>query len=856
MSVATAEPRTAREPDPGVFGWGLSALATALQFAAGLFTFVFAARMMDPFTRQSRAGIDERPEPAARLLHTLAFCWGLWGANAILLCLLVCLTVPGGLLALTGLTLWTLSAQRRKPQTYHPAFAVYGRVVQGKAAIWSGVFRLLGTVVVCGLSLLPLSSLLVAFPAVNPQETVLTESVPAKSSWVRRLLRRVLALTTGLTVFMVLLAVSVEVVSRLPLPEKGSFAVIARSFLPAPASFMGRTPAEQDKALETMSDGARAILKTPLADRLPPAMVEHWPFVILGVYLGDLLVLLAVGKVPLAYNLRNVRVRWKTNAMTAFAFASVIGLLTFLLAFVNGMNNLTANTGAPGNVFVLSDGSTDEMFSNLGYGDVDNVERVVVKLDERNRPLAEPVRVRRVDTGTPSGVEYPVPDSDPPQVRAVSFRRFGDPVEFAKMYGVRLAAGEWFGADGRDDQGRVECVLGEAVAATLGAVVGREQFAVGDSFRLGDTKYVVTGLTQSASPEYRSEVWTKGVGRAKFLASRETYYAINQPVPLKAGEWEKHLETHPRDADKRPEPLRRRFVQVRSLEEPEVAGAVHNVELVPGGRWFSKTGVDGDSRIECVLGEGVAGVLGEDLGKTRLEPGDEFTLGDERTMRWVVTGVMKSEGTTFGSEVWVKRFNRITKPFGKENYTTLVLRTEQDTIDASRAMAHHLSTRYTQQKLKAFAEPEYYAELTKTNNFFLTAVVIVAVVMAIGGVFGMMTTMFASIAQRIRDIGVLRLLGFKRWQVTVSFLLESLTIATLGGAVGCFLAWFFADGKSSVSTLSGGGGGPGGKSFALTIDVDSQVMALGMTFTLVMGRLGGLVPALSAMRMKILDSLR
>ena len=39
---------------------------------------------------------------------------------------------------------------------------------------------------------------------------------------------------------------------------------------------------------------------------LPPAMVEHWPFVILGVYFVDLLVLFAVGKVPLAYNLRNV----------------------------------------------------------------------------------------------------------------------------------------------------------------------------------------------------------------------------------------------------------------------------------------------------------------------------------------------------------------------------------------------------------------------------------------------------------------------------------------------------------------------------------------------------------------------
>ena len=68
--------------------------------------------------------------------------------------------------------------------------------------------------------------------------------------------------------------------------------------------------------------------------------------------------------------------------------------------------------------------------------------------------------------------------------------------------------------------------------------------------------------------------------------------------------------------------------------------------------------------------------------------------------------------------------------------------------------------------------------------------------------------------------------------------------------------WLVADGRSSVSMLSAGGGGPGGKSVALKINVDAQVIALGMLFTLVMGRLGGLVPALSAMRIKILDSLR
>ncbi len=585
------------------------------------------------------------------------------------------------------------------------------------------LLKALLTMFVLGLSLLPLSVLLLAVPAFISQESVLEDTTSGKRSFLRGALKRFFALLTGLIVLVTLMAVSVEAVSRMPLPDKGSFGVIARTFTPAIGDFMGKTQRERDEAIAKLPPDAQTFVKTPLHEKLPPAMIEHWPFVILAIYAFDLLILVFIGKVPLAYNLRNVRVRWKTNAMTAIAFTAVIGLLTFLLAFVNGMNNLTENSGVPGNVFVLSDGSTDEIFSNLGYGDLDNVERAVAELDDKDRVLKVPVRVKTID-------------------------RNGKPVA---------------------------------------------------------------------------------------LASRETYYAINMPVPNS-------------------DPPRRRFVQVRSLEDSEVAAEVHNIQLFPGGKWFRAAGVNDKSQIECVLGEGIAGVLGEDSpDKKPLKPGDAFTLGE---VEWTVTGIMKSEGTTFGSEIWVKRFSRIYQPFGKEKYTTLVLRTEQDTREASRAMAYHLSKRYTQQKLKAFSEPDYYAELTKTNNFFLTAIIVVCVVMAIGGVFGMMTTMFASIAQRIRDIGVLRLLGFKRWQVMVSFMLESLTIAIIGGAMGCLVAWLLADGKASTSTLSSGGGGPGGKSIALTINVDAQVMAMGMLFTLVMGRLGGLVPALSAMRMKVLDSLR
>jgi len=605
--------------------------------------------------------------------------------------------------------------------------------------LWSTakrVFTAVGTVFVLGLSLLPLSALLLAFPAFDSQESVLTDAVSERQSWLRRTLRRIAALALGLTVFLGLLAVSVEIVSRLPLAERGSFAVVARTFLPAPEFLLGPEP-QRKEVLAKMPSETRAFWTTPLYAKLPPAMVQHWPFVILGVYFLDLGVLLLIGNVPLAYNLRNVRVRWKTNAMTGISFTAVVALLVFLLAFVNGMNQLTESSGVPGNVFCLSDGATDEIFSNLGYGDLDNVERAAADeeqlFDAAGKPLLDDDGKTLWRTIAP--------------VRIKKFERNDKPVA---------------------------------------------------------------------------------------LASKETYYSINMPVP-------------------NTDPPRRRFVQLRTLDNVEIAAQVHNIQLYPGGRWFTPVGVDNQRRIECVLGDGIAATLGPDVGKKGLTVGDEFPLGNDT---WVVVGVMKSEGTTFGSEIWAPRIDLIYKPFGKEKYTTLVLRTEADTREVSKIFANWLTQKYTQQKFRAFSEPDYYAELTKTNNTFLVAIVIVCVVMAIGGVFGMMTTMFASIAQRIKDIGVLRLLGFKRWQVMVSFLLESLSIAILGGAMGVFLAWLIADGRQSTSTLSGGGGGPGGKSVALKITVDAQVAAMGMLFTLVMGRLGGLVPALSAMRMKILDSLR
>ena len=85
--------------------------------------------------------------------------------------------------------------------------------------------------------------------------------------------------------------------------------------------------------------------------------------------------------------------------------------------------------------------------------------------------------------------------------------------------------------------------------------------------------------------------------------------------------------------------------------------------------------------------------------------------------------------------------------------------------------------------------------------------------MAVGGVFGVMNTMFAAISQRIKDIGVLRILGFARWQILVSFFLESLVLALVGGLLGCALG-SLADGWTATSIVCSGQGG--GKSVVLS----------------------------------------
>ena len=334
------------------------------------------------------------------------------------------------------------------------------------------------------------------------------------------------------------------------------------------------------------------------------------------------------------------------------------------------------------------------------------------------------------------------------------------------------------------------------------------------------------------------------------MASRETFLVVNQAIPNPAGG--------------RP---KRRFLQVRGIEDPQMTAKVHNLELLPGGQWFSEAGVQGttasDGRIRRRRADGSGRArrrrrarsspairsnrdLSAAKNRNRLDVGDTFSLGNHT---WIVVGILKSRGSTFNSEIWAKR-SLAASLFGKDTYTSMVLRTKD--VAAAKKLKEFLSKDYKKAAVNAQLETEYYKGLSETTAQFSYAIGFLAIVMSVGGIFGVMNTMFAAISQRTADIGVLRLLGYARRQILVSFLLESLAIALVGGLVGCGFG-ALANGATVSSVVAGSAGG---KSVVLQLTIDAEIIATGILLTLLMGLLGGLLPAWRAMRLKPLEALR
>jgi hypothetical protein len=508
------------------------------------------------------------------------------------------------------------------------------------------------------------------------------------------------------------------------------------------------------------------------------------PFLVILAVLG---VLAVAGRVPINYNFRNLVVRWPMTLLTGLAFTVVIALLTYLLAMVNGMSQLTEDSGHPANVIVMSDGSTDESYSYLGIADSSHIDREPgIARSSQGQPLcSREVYILASMT---------IPPSEGDATKSAARGR----IKRIRTDGTFIVT----------DDNALDTVyhLAEKAPVFVDAVASKLDFA-----KPGDLVWLAY---EGGTDRVATEVRASG---------------------------------------------RQRFVQVRGVDDPLIAAEVHSLELLDG-QWFSSAGVEElpvtekdkpETAVQAVLGEGVAKALGPDLNQPSLQVGDVFPLGP---MKWKVVGILKSSGTIFGSEVWANR-SYVGERFGKPSTISSVTIRAQSPEAAGKLTAS-LKDNFKQARLNPQTEIDYYSKQRSFLTILLTAIIVLTIFMALGGIFGVMNTMFAAISQRTKDIGVLRILGYARWQILVSFVLESLLIAVVGGLLGCALGALGTSVNGGKMTSVIGSDGGWGKTVELRLLVTANTVLIGVLLSMVMGLLGGLLPALAAMRLKPLEAMR
>ena len=270
-------------------------------------------------------------------------------------------------------------------------------------------------------------------------------------------------------------------------------------------------------------------------------------------------------------------------------------------------------------------------------------------------------------------------------------------------------------------------------------------------------------------------------------------------------------------------------ISVRGLS-PVGVKMRREAEIVEG-RWFEA------GKREVVVGKGLYGKReGTLVGETI-----KFGRGD-----WEVVGVFAVGRSAFNSEIWTDG-NFAAADLGRGSTRSSILLRAQD--EASAAALINRVGDDQRLGLEAERESEYYAKQMVTAQPVQSLGIFVAIIMAVGSCFAAMNTMFAAIANRAKEIGVLRLLGFSRFSILSSFMLESLLLSLLGGVLGCLL----------VLPLNGLEGRIGNfATFAestFQFQVTPLYCGIGIAFAAIMGVFGGLLPSVVAAKKQVLDSL-
>jgi putative ABC transport system permease protein len=272
-------------------------------------------------------------------------------------------------------------------------------------------------------------------------------------------------------------------------------------------------------------------------------------------------------------------------------------------------------------------------------------------------------------------------------------------------------------------------------------------------------------------------------------------------------------------------------VTVRGVEEAAFQ-LRPQVRIVEGRtfRWGSR---------EVIAGAGITHrFAGAQIGE-KVKFGGDF---------WTVVGIFDSEGSGFDSELWGD-LDQIADAFKRSSLSTVTLRLKNPDDFSEVASAFESDNRlqyFVPKREKRFFEEqsEMMAKFIRILGIFIT------VIFSTGATIGAMITMYGAVANRTVEIGTLRALGFFRRSILLAFLIESLALSLGGGLLGLGIAsllQFF-----TISTLNFGSFSELAFSFAIS----PGIVAISLGFSLLMGLIGGFLPAIGAARLNIVQALR
>jgi putative ABC transport system permease protein len=229
-----------------------------------------------------------------------------------------------------------------------------------------------------------------------------------------------------------------------------------------------------------------------------------------------------------------------------------------------------------------------------------------------------------------------------------------------------------------------------------------------------------------------------------------------------------------------------------------------------------------------------------------MNTGDTIVSGQNK---WNVVGIFEADGGVAETEIWADaRTLQGAYRRGNTYQSVLVRLDSSDTFDTFRDWL----TSNPRVNVAIRRENDYYAAQSVAMTRLIQTIGFgIAVLMGIGAVFGAILTMYTAVATRAREIATLRALGFDTTSVLISVLIESLGLGAIGGAIGATAAYVAFNGYQT-STMNF-------QTFtqvAFAFRVTPELLGMGLFYALLMGLVGGLLPAIRASRLPIASALR